>query len=338
MPYWKTSDQNFIVMAKVTVLMAVYNASDYLNKSLGSLQRQTHRDFQAICIDDASTDDSLQILNDYAGCDSRFVVIHLEENSGQAHARNVGLAMASGDFVCMLDADDWLSDDALERAVACFNSEETDVVLFDVSIDHPDHSELYVIPSFQTLTGIEAFRLSLDWQIHGLYMVRTAIHRRFPYDETCRLYSDDNTTRLHYYNARRVAHCEGVYHYRQHTASSTKVVSVRQFDYLRANESMKQSLLALDVPVEMLAIYEQHRWLNLIGVYMFYFMHGRELSPQERRYGLSELKRIWQNIDRKLLNRSQNRKLGYLPMPTWPMFRLEEWVYFSLRRLLGKNR
>jgi len=204
-------------------------------------------------------------------------------------------------------------------------------------MDYPDHSNIYPLPAFEYLDGQEAFRMSLTWQIHGVYMVRTAIHQRFPYDTTCRLYSDDNTTRLHFLNAQRVGRCKGVYHYRQHETSMTHQVSVRRFDYLKANESMKTMLLEQKVSRDVLSLYENHRWQNLVGVYMFYFVHGHELKKDERKWGLNELHRAWQTIDRTLLDGKTVNKLGYMPMSSWALFRAEEWLYFSLRGLLGKN-
>ena len=318
--------------------MAVYNAKDYLASCLDSLLRQTLHDIQIICIDDCSTDNSLSILHDYAQRDERIEVIHLDENHGQAFARNEGLMQAKGEYVCFLDADDWFDDDALSKAVATFdNNSDVDAVLFDVSLDYEDHTDHYQMPAFETLTGEEAFRLSLTWQIHGIYMVRADIHKRFPYDTTCRLYSDDNTTRLHYLNARRVGRCTGVYHYRQHAASATHAVSVRRFDYLRANESMRRMLIEQQVKRDILEVYENHRWQNLIGVYMFYFVHGGELASEDRKWGLAEIRRVWQNIDRTLLDKKAVKKFGYRVMPAWWLFRVQEWLYFALRGLLGKN-
>jgi glycosyltransferase involved in cell wall biosynthesis len=245
--------------------------------------------------------------------------------------------MAKGQYVCFLDADDWFDKDSLELAVKEFDKEGIDAVLFDVSMDYHDHSEIYPLPAFEYIDGQEAFRTSLTWQIHGVYMVRTAIHQQFPYDTTCRLFSDDNTTRLHFLNAQRVGCCKGIYHYRQHESSMTHQVSVRRFDYLKANESMKSMLLEQKVSRDILSLYENHRWLNLVGVYMFYFVHGRELKEDERKWGLSELHRTWQTIDRTLLDKKTVSKLGYMPMPLWGLFRMEEWLYFTLRGLLGKN-
>jgi glycosyltransferase involved in cell wall biosynthesis len=325
-------------MPKVSVLVAVYNAEAFLPECLDSLLGQTYHDIQVICIDDCSTDGSLRILQDYAARDARIEVITLSENGGQAHARNEGLKHAQGDFICMLDADDWFASDAIEQAVAAFD-EQTDCVLFDVVMRYDDGREdLYVMPPFDALTGTEAFRLSLDWQIHGLYMVRAAIHQKHPYDETCRLYSDDNTTRLHYICSRQVRRCEGRYYYRQHTASATHRNSVRRFDYLKANESMRRQMQKIGISQEILDEYENHRWLNMIGVYMFYHVHGHKLSSADRGYGLSELHRIWRSIDRRALKKETIAKFGYRPCHSWRMFRLQEWLYFTLRGFLGKNR
>ena len=323
-------------MPKVSVLVAVYNAVPFLPACLDSLTSQTHRDIQIICVDDASTDGSLSILNDYARRDNRVEVVHLEENGGQAHARNCGLKQADGDIICMVDADDWLSADALEKLVAAFD-EQTDCVLFDLRFEYADHGAPYQMPHFDILTGKDAFKLSLTWQIHGLYGIRAAIHKAYPYDETCRSYSDDNTTRIHYLNSRRVRCCSGVYHYRQHEASVTHHVSVNRFDYLRANESMRRQMLALRVDDSLLAEYENHRWLNLIDVYMFYHVHGRELSETDRKYGLQELQHTWATIDRRALNKETTAKFGYRPCCLWRLFRWQEWLYFTLRGLLGKN-
>jgi glycosyltransferase involved in cell wall biosynthesis len=324
-------------MPKVTVLVAVYNAAPYLRRCLDSLLAQTLRDIQIICIDDASTDESLHILNDFAAGDLRVEVVRLFENRGQAHARNEGLRLAKGEIITMLDSDDWLETNALERMVEAFD-DVTDAVLLDLRMVDVDWEEPYPMKPFDRLTGREAFLRSLTWQIHGVYGVRAAIHRRYPYDETCRSYSDDNTTRLHYLNSRFVRCCSGRYYYRQHATSSTHQVSVRRFDYLRANESMRRQLLELGVEDYVVGLYENHRWLNLVDVYMFYHVHGSELSVSDRQYGLEELRRTWGSIDRRALNKGTTTKFGYCPCRWWWLFRLEEWFYFTLRGLLGRNR
>ncbi len=325
-------------MTEVTVLVAVYNAEAFLQKCIDSLLGQTLPDLQIVCVDDASTDGSLKLLRDYAERDRRIEVVALNENHGQAYARNKGLQQATGRYVCFLDADDWMAADALQLAVAQFRShDDADCVLFDVDYVYPDHSELYAMPAFERLSGEEAFRLSLDWQIHGVYMVRRELHLRYPYDDSCRSYSDDNTTRLHYLASRAVYRCSGVYHYLQHAASVTHQVSVRRFDFLRANESMQQQLMALNVSDDVLCRWETTRLLVLVDCYMFYHCHGGELSDTDAAAGLREMRRVWHTLERGRLDPAVSRKFGYRPMPCWWMFRVQEWLYFTLRGLMGKN-
>ena len=176
-----------------------------------------------------------------------------------------------------------------------------------------------------------------NWQIHGVYMIRADLHRQYPYDETCRSYSDDNTTHLHFYHSREVRYCEGIYYYWMHSTSVTHQVSVRRFDYMRANESLKRQLEGMGASQDILENYENRRWLILIDCYMFYHVHGAALSAEDRRYGLSELHRIWQTIERSSLKKETLTKFGYRPCKYWLLFRLQEWLYFTLRSFWGKN-
>ena len=100
---------------KFSVLVAVYNAVPYLQACLDSILHQSVDDLQILCVDDASTDDSAQILSEYAARDKRVEVIRLDHNQGQASARNVALTRAKGEWILMVDADDLLGEDALEE-------------------------------------------------------------------------------------------------------------------------------------------------------------------------------------------------------------------------------
>lgn len=325
-------------MIRVSVLVAAYNAEKYLPECLDSLLAQTLHDIEVIGVDDASTDQTPAILDHYAQLDSRVKVIHLEENGGQARARNAGLAISEGEYVCMLDADDWFSPDALEKAAEVMvENPTTDCVLFQVEEVYANHSRRYPLPDFEVYSGEQAFEQSLDWTIHGLYMLRGDLHRQIPYDDTTRLYSDDNTTRIHYLKSREVRQCTGVYFYRQHGDSATHKVSASRFDYLRANESMRRQMAEVCVPQHVMDRYENVRWLNLIDTYMFYYKHGRQLDAPARAYGRGEMRRVWKSIDIGCLDRRLKWKWGYMPLrPFWFLFRAQEELYFGMRKIAGR--
>lgn len=328
-------------MTRVTVLIAVYNSEAYLRQCLDSLLSQTMVEWEAQCVDDCSTDGSLSLLNEYAARDKRFIVTHLAENHGQAHARNVGLKQANGDIVAFLDSDDWLSPDALQSAVSVFDAHpHTGCVLFHCVNHYADHDEPYPMLDFDVMNGVEAFVESLTWGIHGIYAVRREIHEKYPYDESLHAYGDDNATRLHYIASNEVRMCKGIYYYRQHSSSVTHKVNVYRFDYLKANSIMKRHLERIGVSRYILATYENCRWENMIGLCMFYYLHHNELPPDQARYGLSVIRSTWKSIDLSLLDsRSAHHRFGHLPLRfSWTLFRLQEKIYFFLRSLMGRNK
>lgn len=90
----------------ISIIIPVYNREKYLRECLDSAINQTYHNLQIICVDDASTDSSAEILREYAAADPRIEVIELAENKGVANARNIGLEHVRGDYIAWLDSDD----------------------------------------------------------------------------------------------------------------------------------------------------------------------------------------------------------------------------------------
>ncbi len=115
---------------RITVIVPLYNVEDYVGECLESLVRQTFDGWEAICVDDVSTDNTLAAARETAGEDKRFVFVERAENGGLSAARNSGLDAARGDFVMFLDSDDYLADDALERLLGAADAFGADLVDF----------------------------------------------------------------------------------------------------------------------------------------------------------------------------------------------------------------
>lgn len=105
-------------MSEVSVVMPVYNAGRYLHRAIESVLAQTFRDFELICIDDGSTDGSIEVLQAYASRDARIHVLQNERNLGEPVTRNTGMAVARGEYIAIQDADDVSLPQRLERQVA----------------------------------------------------------------------------------------------------------------------------------------------------------------------------------------------------------------------------
>lgn len=98
----------------ISIVIPVYNVASYLRECLDSVRAQTFKDWECICVDDGSTDDSPAILDEYAAKDKRFRVI-CREHSNAGTCRNVGLDVARGEFLSFLDSDDIFAPRMMER-------------------------------------------------------------------------------------------------------------------------------------------------------------------------------------------------------------------------------
>ena len=109
-----------LVTPRVSVVMAVYNASEFLREAVGSVLNQTYRNFELIVVDDASPDDSLSIVEGMS--DPRIRIIKHAKNVGAALSRNDALEAAKGDLIAIMDADDVAAPSRLEKQVAFLDS------------------------------------------------------------------------------------------------------------------------------------------------------------------------------------------------------------------------
>ena len=121
----------------ISVIMPVYNVQAYLSQSIESVLHQDHRDLELILIDDGSTDGSGAICDAYAAKDSRVRVIH-QKNGGAAAAKNAGLRIAAGTYLCFVDSDDYLEPNVYGYMLKTLKEQNADAVQFsfrDVYLD-----------------------------------------------------------------------------------------------------------------------------------------------------------------------------------------------------------
>ena len=115
---------------KVSVIVPIYNVEKYLAECLDSIVNQTLRDIEIICVNDGTTDNSAEIMEQYAQKDPRIKTI-TQENGGLSVARNSGLAIATGEYLFFTDSDDILELNALEKLYAISKEKDLDVLYFD---------------------------------------------------------------------------------------------------------------------------------------------------------------------------------------------------------------
>lgn len=114
---------------KVSIIIPVYNTEKYLEKCLDSVVNQTLKDIEVICINDGSTDSSLEILEKFANKDNRIKIFNTN-NNGAGAARNIGLQNFNGEYVIFMDSDDWIRENTHEILYNFAKSNDSDMVMF----------------------------------------------------------------------------------------------------------------------------------------------------------------------------------------------------------------
>lgn len=128
-------------MTAISIIMPVYNTAAYLEESINCILQQTCANFELICVNDASDDDSLAILEEFQRKDDRIVIINHETNCGAAISRNDGLKAAKGEYVIFLDSDDSFYPNMLEESYGQAVEHRADVVIFGSETVGQDSTE-----------------------------------------------------------------------------------------------------------------------------------------------------------------------------------------------------
>lgn len=212
---------------KVSVLMPAYNTAPYLKEAVNSILNQTLKEMELIIVDDGSTDNTLEIIQDFALRDSRIKYYH-QENKGLSMTRNYALSKATGEYVYFMDSDDILVNTALESCYNRASTEGLEIVTFDADsftetgafglsnisyirkgrIDESVHSG---IDMALLLVGRDLFRSSACL----LFIKRSLLTRSHLRFYPGIIHEDELFTPLLFINARRVSYIPQVFFLRR---------------------------------------------------------------------------------------------------------------------------
>ncbi len=205
---------------KVSVIIPVYNVRDYLDEAVNSAVSQTYRNLEIILVDDGSTDGSGRLCDAWKEKDSRIIVIH-DRNEGLSEARNRGIRIASGEYICFLDSDDYYDTAFVEKLLSCMEATGADLAICPAWKLYPDGAKTGPDPEqrYVELDTDEVFKLLFTHSGHiGLYawnkMYRASLFAdiRFPYGK---YFEDSGTTYKIVDRSRKNVYCpEPLYYYR----------------------------------------------------------------------------------------------------------------------------
>lgn len=165
----------------ISVIIPVYNVESTLRRCIASVLSQSFADWEAILVDDGSTDSSGVICDEYASKDARIHVVH-KANGGLSEARNTGINVAKGDFITFMDSDDYVDNDAYEKVIeiACEYA-ETEILEYP-AIVHKGHKTEYRL-DLDTLTYNDARSYWIDGKAYEHTYAWNKFFRRYLFDD-----------------------------------------------------------------------------------------------------------------------------------------------------------
>lgn len=316
---------------KYSIIMAAYNTEAYIADAIKSVLSQTFANWELIIVDDGSKDETGAIADAFSAGESRILVVH-QDNSGTASAaRNTALKHVTGDYIQMLDSDDRLSEDCLARYEAalsdyqrshglstealkmrisalspiCYSTSEQGEVLHEVS----SASKLVG----KTLSGEEAFVLSLDWRIHGIICVSREIFKAVRFDTHC-LNGDELTGRKLFANSDLVLFTGGHYYYRMNSGSTTRSSAnrARMFEALHTDGNIYKYALERNMESQTQKLCEK-KWLKSMMAHTAKLRRDNKLfSDNERQNIIRILETNYAEIQREGIGTAKNGLFGFL--------------------------
>ena len=211
----------------ISVIVTTYNNEKYIKACLDSLLAQTFQDFEIVVIDDGSTDQTSKVLNQYSA-NSR-LKIHHQPNAGVSAARNQGLKLSHGKFVCFVDSDDYVAKNYLEKLVAPLLQDSTiDITVCGYQEIYQDHQVSYPLKP-QLLTGLQATKNLLLNQRDFDVLAWNKLYKKSLFTDYDILYPvgqihEDNLTTYKLYSvAKNVQYLEDIlYFYQRKNSRITK--------------------------------------------------------------------------------------------------------------------
>ena len=255
-------------MPKISVIVPVHNTAKYLEKCVGAIAGQTFKDIEIVLVENASTDNSLEVCQSLAKDDARIKVLH-SDIGDPSLARNIGIEASTGEYLGFIDSDDTIDLEMYADLLALLESESLDIVFCDFMKKYDYRSDRYAFENSGKITVVSAQEmLRLNFEDKIPQSICTMLCRRFVFDEirfpVGRYYEDTATTWKLILAAKKVGHiARPYYHYYRHNSSIVHTASFKihyghvladmeRIDYINASkEYSSQERLELGIkPLE----------------------------------------------------------------------------------------
>ena len=293
---------------ELSIVLPVYNVAEYLPKCLESLISQTYNHLEIICVNDGSTDNSLDILNEYKKKDKRFIIID-KENGGVSSARNAGMRASHGKYITFVDPDDYVSKDAYEKCMDKLKESDADLLVFDYIIEPENRqpikltNKIYQDP-FEAVSDPD---INSGFVWNKIFKHSTLVENNICFKEDISYAEDNLFLNMALTKSRCTVTCPGaLYHYQYHENSSGNAASNEK----RIENAIKRCNYIIDYYIEE-GYTTRYEWVldYCLAITEGYIKNIQD--KQKQQYYSSKLLEI---LDNKLIPLMKNIPENLLPI------------------------
>lgn len=259
----------------VSIIIPVYNTENYLKRCLDSLIYQTLENIEIICINDASKDNSLSILKEYAKKDNRVKVIDLKVNQRQGGARNAGLKVAKGKYIGFVDSDDWVEIEMYKSLYEKIEKDKVDICVcdyYEINTETGSKNKIELPNShIFTLQEVEKKKKII---IDGARLVCSLIKKEIIINNNLFfpegvIYEDNAVGSAIFLAAADITKVnKPFYYYRQENSSTTRAIN--NYNYF---DRLKTSVMFLE-NMKRIGVYETYKEEIDYRFYSFYYINS----------------------------------------------------------------
>ena len=297
----------------ISIFMPVYNGENYLKRTLDSILNQTFGDFELICVDDSSTDNSLRILQVYAEQDNRIKVFTKPNGGNVPKSWLFALPHITGVYIFYTSQDDMMSPDLLEQVYKKAQETGADAVIPDMLEYHGGNKTAKPKSGLSDnkdieLSGRQAFLHSLKWEIHAFVLWKAELVKRIGFDDLA-TNSDEYATRNFFLNSNKVAFSDGIFYYgKENPDAITKKLSINRFDWCITNLRLLQLMKEHHFEEQEIARFNYDFWGHTMYMNALLKKHRKSLSPNEYAEAMRIITQCYNSMDFNLIARYKGAK------------------------------
>lgn len=231
----------------VSVVVAIYNVSDYLKKCVDSILDQTYDKLEIILVDDGSTDNSGEICDDYEKADNRVLALH-KTNGGLSDARNAGIKKSTGEYITFIDGDDYIDRDYIETLIDSIRKYDSDISIVGHKIKYPKNIYEKRASKSEVFSPEDALReilydREIDLSAWGK-LYKTSLFNGVRYPKG-RLFEDSATTYLLFDKAKKISVApKSKYNYIIRSTSITNTgFNSKKYDLIASTQEMTDFII-----------------------------------------------------------------------------------------------